>query len=269
MKKLNVIKVGGQIVEEPASLERLLKSFSSLEGDRILVHGGGRTATSIAASLGIETLMIDGRRVTDADTLKVVTMVYAGLVNKTIVAALQALGVDASGLSGADMDAIRSTKRPPVKSLDGNEVDYGYVGDVTRVNSTALASLIDSGTVPVMCPITHDGKGNLLNTNADTIASEVAAAMSSLTDAEGNPVYDVTLTYCFEKAGVLRDADDDTTVIPHITSQDFDSLVAEGVVVKGMIPKLQNAFAALKRGVGRVVITRYDSLDGGTTVTEA
>lgn len=190
-EKLTVIKVGGKIVEEETTLSRLLADFSAIEGYKLLVHGGGRSATKLAARLGIESKMVNGRRITDAETLKVVTMVYGGLVNKNIVAGLQARGVNAIGLTGADMNVIRSVKRP-VK-----EVDYGYVGDVEKVNADFLATLIRQGIVPVMAPLTHDGQGSMLNTNADTIAGETAKALA--------PLFDVTLVYCFEKKGVLRD----------------------------------------------------------------
>ena len=211
MEKLTVIKVGGKIVEEEESLQQLLKDFSAIEGYKVLVHGGGRSATKIAAQLGIESQMVNGRRITDAEMLKVVTMVYGGLVNKNIVAKLQACGVNALGLTGADMNAIRSHKRP-VK-----DVDYGFVGDVDEANGKMLSTLIQQGIVPVMAPLTHDGNGNLLNTNADTIAGETAKALSKF--------FDVTLVYCFEKKGVLRDANDDDSVIPHITEPEFKQLV--------------------------------------------
>ena len=189
-EKLTVIKVGGKIVEEEATLRQLLNDFAAIEGHKVLVHGGGRSATKIAAQLGIESKMVNGRRITDAETLRVVTMVYGGLVNKNIVAGLQAYGVNALGLTGADMNVIRSVKRP-VK-----EVDYGFVGDVEKVDASLLSDLIYKGVVPVMAPLTHDGQGNMLNTNADTIAGETAKALSGL--------FDVTLVYCFEKKGVLR-----------------------------------------------------------------
>ena len=206
-EKLTVIKVGGKIVEEETTLSRLLADFSAIEGHKLLVHGGGRSATKLAARLGIESKMVNGRRITDAETLKVVTMVYGGLVNKNIVAGLQARGVNAIGLTGADMNVIRSVKRP-VK-----EVDYGYVGDVEKVNADFLATLIRQGIVPVMAPLTHDGQGSMLNTNADTIAGETAKALA--------PLFDVTLVYCFEKKGVLRDENDDDSVIPVITPEEF------------------------------------------------
>ncbi len=254
MEKLTIIKVGGKIVEEEATLNKLLDDFSAIEGYKILVHGGGRSATKIASRLGIESKMVNGRRITDAETLKVVTMVYGGLVNKNIVAGLQARGVNALGLTGADMDVIRSVKRP-VK-----EVDYGFVGDVEKVNASFLAYLINKGVVPVMAPLTHDGKGNMLNTNADTIAGETAKAMASL--------FDVTLVYCFEKKGVLRDENDDDSVIPQITRAEFDAYVADGTIQGGMIPKLENSFSAINAGVSQVVITLASAIneDAGTII---
>ena len=264
--KVNVIKVGGAVVEDTASLNNLLQQFAQLPGNKVLVHGGGRSATRIAASLGIESHMVGGRRITDAQMLQVVTMVYAGLVNKNIVAGLQARNVNALGLTGADMDVLRSHKRPlkAVTMDDGTEqlVDFGFVGDVDKANGEMLCKLIAEGVVPVMTPLTHDGAGNLLNTNADTIAGKVACALA--------PYYDVTLTYCFEKKGVLRNADDDDSVIPVITEQDFAAHRASGVISGGMIPKLENAFDAIHQGVQRVVITRSDNINGeeGTVIKE-
>lgn len=252
MEKLYVIKVGGAVVEDPAALSAFLKGFSSVEGLKVLVHGGGREATKVAARLGIETKMVDGRRITDADMLRVVTMVYGGLVNKNIVAALQAGGLNALGLTGADLGCMLSDKRP-VK-----DVDYGFVGDMRKVDTSILADLIARGVVPVMAPLSFDGKGSLLNTNADTIASSVAVALSER--------FDVTLVYCFEKKGVLRDANDDDSVIPVITKASFEGLVADGVVAGGMIPKLQNAIGALDGGVNEVRITKADSIVGGTRI---
>ena len=246
-EKLTLIKVGGKIVEEEATLQALLSDFAAIEGRKVLVHGGGRSATKLAARLGIESQMVNGRRITDAETLKIVTMVYGGLVNKNIVARLQACGVNALGLTGADMDVIRSVKRP-VK-----DVDYGFVGDVERADATLLGDLIAKGVVPVMAPLTHDGCGNMLNTNADTIAGETAKALAQL--------FDVTLVYCFEKRGVLRDENDDDSVIPQITRADFEQLVADGVVQGGMIPKLENAFEALRAGVSQVIITQASAIN--------
>ena len=253
-EKLTVIKVGGKIVEEEATLRQLLNDFAAIAGHKVLVHGGGRSATKIAAQLGIESKMVNGRRITDAETLKVVTMVYGGLVNKNIVAGLQARGVNALGLTGADMNVIRSVKRP-VK-----EVDYGFVGDVEKVDATLLSDLIHKGVVPVMAPLTHDGHGNMLNTNADTIAGETAKALSTL--------FDVTLVYCFEKKGVLRDENDDDSVIPQITRVEFEQYVADGVIQGGMIPKLENSFEAINAGVSEVVITLASAINnsGGTRI---
>ena len=253
-EKLTVIKVGGKIVEEEATLHKLLDDFAAIEGYKVLVHGGGRSATKLATQLGIESQMVNGRRITDAETLKVVTMVYGGLVNKNIVAGLQARGVNALGLTGADMNVIRSVKRP-VK-----EVDYGFVGDVEQVDATLLSDLIHKGVVPVMAPLTHDGHGNMLNTNADTIAGETAKALSAL--------FDVTLVYCFEKKGVLRDENDDDSVIPQITRAEFEQYVADGVIQGGMIPKLENSFEAINAGVSEVIITLASAIHkgGGTRI---
>ena len=252
MEKLYVIKVGGAVVEDPAALSAFLEGFSSVKGLKVLVHGGGRAATKLAAELGVETRMVDGRRITDADMLRVVTMVYGGLVNKNIVAALQARGLNALGLTGADLGCMLADKRP-VK-----EVDYGFVGDMRKVDTSILADLIARGVVPVMAPLSFDGKGSLLNTNADTIASSVAVALAER--------FDVTLVYCFEKKGVLSDASDDDSVIPVITKASFEGLVADGVVAGGMIPKLQNAIGALDGGVREVRITKADCLEGGTKI---
>jgi acetylglutamate kinase len=254
MEKLTLVKVGGKIVEEKESLDALLASFNSLDGLKVLVHGGGRSATKIAEQLGIETKMVNGRRITDEAMLKVVTMVYGGLVNKNIVAKLQSMGLNALGLTGADLGYMTSDKRP-VK-----DVDYGFVGDVKKVDSDILADLIAKGVVPVLAPLTHDGKGNLLNTNADTIAGEAAKALAKH--------FDVTLVFCFEKKGVLRDENDDDSVIENIGKADFEKYVADGTIQGGMIPKLENAFAAIDAGVKQVVITKADQLgkDTGTTV---
>ena len=261
-ESLYIIKVGGAVVEDETQIRQLLSDFRNIEGRKILVHGGGRRATAIAAKLGIETKMVNGRRVTDAEMLEVVTMVYGGLVNKTIVARLQALGIDAAGLTGADMDCIRSHRRPPV-SISGQEgtLDYGFVGDVDSVSSAKIAHFIEAGITPVIAPLTHNGQGQMLNTNADTIAAEVAKGMA----AEG---YDVTLVYCFEKAGVLANADDETSVIPLITSDSFRQLVADGTISGGMLPKIENALAATHAGVSRVLITHSTDLTAshGTVV---
>ena len=248
-QKLTIVKVGGAVVEDEAQLSQLLKDFSAIEGKKVLVHGGGRRATQVAASLGIESKMVGGRRITDADMLNVVTMVYGGLVNKNLVARLQANGVNALGLTGADIDVIRSHKRP---LKDG--IDFGFVGDVDRANGQILSKLIEEGIIPVMAPLTHDGEGHILNTNADTIASETAKALA--------PYYDVTLIFSFEKKGVLRNPDDDDSVIPSITRTDFIKYKADGTISGGMLPKIENALSAIDAGVSRVIITLATAIDG-------
>lgn len=249
------MKVGGAVVEDAEQLTRLLKDFSAIEGRKVLVHGGGRRATKVAERLGIETKMIDGRRITDEAMLEVVTMVYGGLVNKQVVARLQTCGVNALGLTGADADVVRSHKRP-LK----NGIDYGYVGDVDCADGETLCGLIEQGIVPVMAPLTHDGKGNILNTNADTMASETAKALAGH--------YDVTLIFSFEKPGVLRHPDDDTSLIPIITREDFERYKADGTISGGMLPKLENALSAVDAGVLRVIITLASAIDGqhGTVI---
>lgn len=255
MEKVTIVKVGGAIVEDNEQLAQLLTDFAAIPGKKVLVHGGGRRATKVAAALGIESKMVNGRRITDAQMLEVVTMVYGGLVNKNLVAKLQAKGVNALGLTGADMDVIHSHKRP-VK--DG--VDFGYVGDVERANGKMLQTLIQEGITPVMAPLTHDGNGNILNTNADTIASETAKALA--------PYYDVTLIYSFEKKGVLSNPDDDNSLIPVITRSDFEKYQADGIISGGMIPKIENALAAVDAGVKEVIITLATAIDGkqGTVI---
>ena len=249
MEKLVLIKVGGKIVEEEETLRRLLNDFAAIEGYKVLVHGGGRSPTKLAAQLGIESKMVNGRRITDAETLKVVTMVYGGLVNKNIVAGLQALGVNALGLTGADMNLMRSDKRPVA------EVDYGFVGDVKEVNADLLVSLIHQGIVPVLAPLTHDKQGHMLNTNADTIAGEAAKALAKH--------FEVTLMFCFEKKGVLRDEKDDESVIPEIDRIAFKEYVEQGVIQGGMIPKLENAYQAIDAGVKQVIITQASEIHQG------
>lgn len=255
-EKLTIVKVGGKIVEEPASLARLLDDFAGIGGFKLLVHGGGRSATAMASRLGIETTMIGGRRVTTADMLDVVTMVYAGKVNKNIVAQLQARGINAIGMTGADMNVICGHKR------EVKDVDYGFVGDVDKVDGVSLATLIGASIIPVMAPLIHDGEGNMLNTNADTIAGECAKALAQL--------FDTTLVYCFEKPGVLLDENDDCSVIPSIDSRSYPKLVVDGTVSGGMLPKLQNSFEALEAGVSKVIITKAEALadlSAGTHIT--
>lgn len=238
MEKLSIVKIGGNIIEDDTSLKAFLKLFSNLEGKKILVHGGGKRATSIASKLGIESKMVNGRRITDADTLEVITMVYGGLVNKNIVAQLQALQVDAIGLTGADINSIASDKRP-VK-----DIDFGFVGDVKKVAHQSIDKLIKADFTPVFCAITHDGNGQLLNTNADTITSQLAIAMSAL--------YETSIYYCFELNGVLKDINDKNSVIKHIDSQTYAELLEKGIIADGMLPKLENCFDALKHGVGSI-----------------
>ena len=255
-KPLTIVKVGGAVVEDEAQLRQLLTDFIAIKGAKILVHGGGRRATTIAGKLGIETKMVEGRRITDAEMLEVVTMVYGGLVNKHIVASLQAMGADAIGLTGADANVIQAHRRP-LK----NGIDYGFVGDVDKVESSKIAHFIDKNIVPVIAPLTHDGQGNMLNTNADTMASEMAKAMADH--------YDVTLLFAFEKPGVLANPDDDTSVISSITRDDFVRLKADGTISSGMLPKIENALQAIDAGVRRVVITSAKAIDGhqGTIIT--
>ena len=254
-EKLTIVKVGGAVVEDELQLSQLLRDFSAIEGRKVLVHGGGRKATRMAERLGIETQMVNGRRITDSDMLEVVTMVYGGLVNKNLVARLQANGVKALGLTGADANAIRSHKRP---LKDG--IDYGFVGDVDAADGHMLSRLIEAGITPVMAPLTHDGEGHILNTNADTIASETAKALAD--------IYDVTLIFSFEKKGVLSNPDDDESVIPTITRTLFNKYKADGTISGGMLPKIENALAAVEAGVSRVIITLATAIDGhhGTVI---
>lgn len=262
-EKVTVVKVGGAVVEDPEQLAELLDNFSAIEGKKVLVHGGGRRATKVASQLGIESHMVGGRRITDAEMLSVVTMVYGGLVNKNLVARLQAKGVNALGLTGADMDVIRSHKRPlkSVKMDDGTTqmVDFGYVGDVDYADGARFASLLDSGITPVVAPLTHDGEGNMLNTNADTMASTVAKALAER--------YDVTLIFSFEKKGVLSNPDDDDSVIPVITRALYNKYVADGTISGGMMPKIENALEAVESGVKRVIITLAAAISDDTQGT--
>lgn len=259
MKPLTVIKIGGNIIDDAARLQAFLEQFAAVPGAKLLVHGGGKLATRLAADLRLPQQLVDGRRITDADTLKVVTMVYAGWVNKTIVAGLQALGCPSMGLSGADGDAVRARRR------SGAAIDYGFVGDVTAVNSALLQNLIEAGQTLVLAPITHDGAGQLLNTNADTIAQECAVALGAHCA--------VRLVYSFEKAGVLRDAGDDASVIDRINPARYEALKADGTITGGMLPKLDNAFRALAAGVREVLIGKAEDLpallsaQSGTRIT--
>lgn len=255
-ERIRVVKIGGNVVDDPEALQAFVKDFSRLAGPKVLVHGGGKEATRVSGALGIETTMIEGRRVTDRATLDVVTMVYAGLINKRIVSMLQAVGVDAIGLSGADGNVIKAVKR------SSEPIDYGYVGDIDPmdVNDIFLSMMLKAGLVPVICAITHDGDGMLLNCNADTVASSVAVASSRIAP--------VDLIYCFEKPGVLSDPDDDTSIIGFIDHEAFESLKADGVVSKGMIPKISNALNAVDRGVSEVYIKSAANLlsAGGTLI---
>lgn len=258
MDKLYVIKIGGNVIDDEKKLSSFLQSFANVPGKKILVHGGGKLATRMAEQLGIEQQMVNGRRITDAATLRIVTMVYAGLINKNIVAQLQALGCNAIGLTGADGNAIAAHKRVHATT------DYGFVGDVDAVNSSLLAMLLHHNTDVILAPVTHDGKGQLLNTNADTIAQETARALSGL--------FDVSLVYTFEKDGVLRDVNDAASVIPVIHPGSYRKLLEEGAIHSGMIPKLDNAFAALQSGVTKVIIGNSEALpqllngNAGTTI---
>lgn len=257
MKSISVIKVGGAVVEDPAQLSILLDQFCSVSGPKVLVHGGGRSATKLAAQLGIESKMVGGRRITDEEMLRVVTMVYGGLVNKNIVAQLQARGVNALGLTGADLNLIRAHRRP----ITPEGIDFGFVGDVDSADGARLLELLQTGVVPVIAPLTHDGQGNMLNINADTMAQTVATAIAGAAAC--------TLTYCFELPGVMGNPDDPATLIPLITEQDFQRLVADGTISGGMIPKLENAFAAIRAGVTCVRITNISNLQGGTLISAA
>jgi len=249
MDRLTIIKVGGKVVEAPDSLNALLDQFKKISGHKLLVHGGGLTATVISEKLGIETKMEEGRRITDAETLEVVTMVYGGLINKKIVAALQARGMNAIGLTGADLNLITAHKRP-VK-----DIDYGFVGDVDDVNVSELRLLIEENVVPVVAPLTHDAAGQLLNTNADTIAAELATELSNF--------YKVFLFFCFEKKGVLLNPNDENSVIYDLNLTQFNEYKAEGVISAGMIPKLENGFRAKMKGVQEILITNPENISTG------
>lgn len=251
-QQLSIIKIGGNVLENEIDLDHFLLNFSKLEEPKILVHGGGKLATKLASKLGIESKMTNGRRITDAKSLEVITMVYGGLTNKNIVAKLQALGTNALGLSGADGNTIRAHKRP-VKNID-----FGFVGDIDGINAELLDNLLQSKLTPVFCAISHDGMGQLFNTNADTIASELAIGMSH--------DYETTLFYCFEKKGVLRDVSDDNSVITHIDSNIYKILLEKNIIADGMLPKMQNCFHALRQNVAKVCIGNISMLDTGTNL---
>lgn len=248
MQQLVVVKIGGNIIDNEAALKQFIADFSSIQGRKILVHGGGKLATELSTKLGIATQMVDGRRVTDAETVKVVTMVYAGLINKRIVAMLNAQGSTAIGLCGADSKLLPAIKRPVV------DVDYGWVGDVLKdkVNTAFIDTLLEANSTIVVAPITANANGDLLNINADTVATTIAEAMSAQ--------YDTTLVYCFEKKGVLQKVDDDTSMIAKISEVDAEKLKLEGVIIKGMLPKITNAIAASKNGVAKVFIGHAEDI---------
>ncbi len=249
MDRLTIIKVGGKVVEDPVSLNALLNQFVRFSGHKMLIHGGGSIATEIAGKLGIETEMVDGRRITGKEMLEVATMVYGGLINKRIVAALQARNCNAIGMTGADLNLIEARKRP-VK-----EIDYGFVGDVVDVNSSELRLLIGENVVPVIAPLTHDGNGQLLNTNADTIAAEMASKLSDY--------FNVYLFYCFEKKGVLKNPDDEDSIIHELDQALFQQYLEDGTISAGMIPKLENGFRAKRSGVKEVLITNPENMING------
>jgi len=249
MDRLTIIKVGGKVVEDTQQLNLLLDQFNRFSGNKILVHGGGNTATEVAGKLGIETELVDGRRITSKSMLDVVTMVYGGLVNKKIVAGLQARGCNAIGLTGADLNLISAIKRPV------GDIDYGFVGDINDVNSRELRLMLNENVVPVVAPLTHDGKGSLLNTNADTIAAELAIELSGH--------YSTFLFYCFDKPGVLLDPDDDSKIIYELQAEQFNDYKQKGVISTGMLPKLDNGFRAKRNGVKEVLITNTENLSTG------
>ncbi|MDE5555641.1 MAG: acetylglutamate kinase [Muribaculaceae bacterium] len=255
---INVVKIGGNVIDNQAALKAFLSDFAKLAGQKILVHGGGKEATRLSAKLDIETKMIGGRRVTDRDTLDVVTMVYAGLINKRIVAMLQAEGCNAIGLSGADGNVICAKRRNP------EPIDYGFVGDIATdgVKAAFIVNLLNQGITPVFCAINHDGKGNLLNCNADSVASAVAVACAKIAPT--------SLTFCFEKSGVLTDVNDESTLISHIDLEIYPGLIKSGAVTDGMLPKIDNAFKAIQSGVASVTIKSSSKLlaDIGTTITK-
>jgi acetylglutamate kinase len=253
MQNLTIIKIGGNVIDDEAVLAKFLKKFAQIPEPKILIHGGGKIATRIAEKLGIETQMVEGRRITDKPMLEVAMMVYAGLVNKNITAQLQANACNALGLTGADLDLIRADKRPVEK------INYGLVGDVKTVNQSQLDYLLKGKITPIFCALSHNGQGQILNTNADTIASAVAMAMSDL--------YAVNLVFCFEKKGVLLDVEDENSVINQLNAADYQVLKEKGAIHSGMIPKLDNAFAAIRAGVKKVIIRAPEIADNeGTTI---
>jgi len=259
MDKLIIVKIGGNIIDDENKLSSFLKDFAAIDEKKILIHGGGKLATRLAEQMNVPQQMVDGRRITDAETLKIVTMVYAGYINKNIVAQLQASGCNAIGLSGADGNTILAHKRIHAT------LDYGFAGDIDEVNASSFQNLLQQNLAPVLAPITHDQKGQLLNTNADTIAQETAKALS--------PLYDVQLIYSFEKDGVLLDVNDANSVIKKINADYYKELKTEGKIFAGMIPKLDNAFTALNNGVKKVIIGKAEEIgeliggEKGTSIT--
>lgn len=254
METLKIIKIGGNIIDNTVALTTFLEQFSELKGPKLLVHGGGKLATKLAQKMNVEVKMIDGRRITDAETLDIITMVYAGKINKNVVAKLQSFHCNSIGFSGADGNAIVATKRP-VKTID-----YGFVGDVTSVNTKAIEVLLENDITPVFCAISHDKNGQLFNTNADTIASELAIGLATKFKTE--------LYYCFEKNGVLRDVNDDNSVVTHINSETCQQLIEEKVIVDGMLPKINNCFHALNNNVSKVCVGKSTMLfDANATFT--
>ncbi len=262
MERLTIVKVGGKVIDEPALLASLLEEFSRFSGRKLLVHGGGRRATSLAESLGVESRMVKGRRVTSKEMMELVTMVYGGEINSSLVARTQALGLRSIGMTGADLGIIKSSRRPPVKVVNeqGEEelIDYGYVGDIEEVDAKALSSLLEQGVTPILAPLTYDKHGALLNTNADSIASSVAVALSTY--------YNVSLIFAFDKRGVLRDEKDENSLIEHLTRADIEPYLASGAISGGMFPKLENALRAIEQGVREVRITNVSNLLGGTLI---
>ena len=253
MAELKVIKIGGNVIDNDLALERFLRDFAALEGRKILIHGGGKLATRMAERLEIKQQMVEGRRITDRATLDVVTMVYAGLINKRIVAMLQSFGCNAMGLSGADGGVIRANRRSP------EPIDFGFVGDIAEVDGERLQMLTTEGITPVICSIMHDGKGSLLNCNADSVASAVAGGVAKVEPAE--------LIFCFDKAGVLREVNDPSSLISEITAETYPALKAEGVISDGMIPKVENALRSVAEGLQSVTIKHSENLSNPTAGT--
>lgn len=250
MEQITVIKIGGNVIDNPQALTRFVGEFAALPGSKILIHGGGKIATRLAERLEIKTQLLDGRRITDKATLDVVTMVYAGLINKQLVAALQAAGCNALGLSGADGNVVTAHRRAP------QPVDFGFVGDIEEVNTDLLKTLLAAGITPVLCAIMHNGEGTLLNCNADSVASALAVAAAQIAPTD--------LVFCFEKSGVLRDVEDESSLIGTITAETFETLKSAGIVSKGMLPKVENALQAVASGVRSVTIKHSDNLLNNT-----